>query len=122
MSAPFNTLLLDLANWDLCIDSNGNIAMAGPPYSLAQDVASACRTLLGEVWYDSTVGVPWLQQILGQAPPLNLLQEYLVQAALTVPGVESATCVIESFNYATRTVTGQIQFVDTNGVSQSVSI
>ena len=122
MSAPFSTLLLDLANWDLVVDSNRNIALAAPPYSLAQDVASACRTLLGEVWYDDTVGVPWLQQILGQAPPLALLQEYLVQAALTVPDVQSATCVIESFDYASRLVTGQIQFTDSSGSTQSVGI
>ena len=45
MSAPpYSTLLLDPDTWDLTVDNNGNIAVAAPPYAVAQDVASAIRT------------------------------------------------------------------------------
>ena len=47
------TLLLDRTTWDLCLDANGNIAMATGPYAIAQDVASAVR-----LWHDTTKGVP----------------------------------------------------------------
>ncbi len=33
MSSPQNTLLLDIAAWDLVLDSAGNIALAQPPYA-----------------------------------------------------------------------------------------
>jgi hypothetical protein len=93
---PGNTLLLTTDTWDLCIDSLGNIAMAAPPYALAQDVASAARTWLGEVLYDTTVGVPY-QQILGQRPPASLVQAAMVEAAMTVPGVVQAECILTGF-------------------------
>lgn len=114
------TLLLTLDNWDFCLDAAGNWAVASEPYSYAQDVASACRTFLGEVWFDDTIGVPYFQKILGQTPPLSLFRRYMVDAALTVPGVVSATCTIQSF--IGRNVVGQVDFVDVNGGTGSVPI
>lgn len=118
----FDTLLLTQGPWDLCIDAGGNIARASPPYSLAQDVASALRLFLGELWYDTTKGVPYFQTILGQTPPLSLFRELMVDAALTVPGVVSATCVISGFDEATRTVTGQVDFIDEDGQQGTVAL
>lgn len=103
------TLLLDTGSWDLSIDANSNIAIADPDYSLAQDAASAIKTFLGEMFYDTTVGVPWLTQILGQGSSLALLKQQLVDAALTVPGIASAQVFISSFQ--NRVVTGQVQVV-----------
>ena len=117
-----NTLLLDLDTWDLLLDASGNIAMAAPPYALAQDVASAIKTFAGEVWYDSTLGIPYFSAILGQNPPLAVFQEYMVQAALSVPGVVSATCIVQAFDPSTRVVTGQVQFIDNTGTAGTVSI
>ncbi len=115
----YNTLLLDQTAWDLIIDAVGNIAMASPPYSLAQDVASAVRTFLGEVWYDTTEGVPYWTTILGKLPPASLLVEIINQVALTVTGVVSVQTFIESFS--DRAVSGSIQFVDVNNVTTTVS-
>jgi hypothetical protein len=114
----YKTLLLDTIAWDLVRDASGNIAVASPPYALAQDVASAIRTFLGELWYDTTQGVPYFQDVLGQLPPASVLIKYLEQAALTVPGVVSAQCVITSFS--SRGVSGQVQFMDEGGYSNSV--
>jgi hypothetical protein len=102
-----DTLLLDTGSWDLVLNAAGNIAVATEPYSLAQDAASAIKTFLGEVFFDTTVGVPWLTQILGQTPSLALLKAQLAAAALTVPDVGSAQVFISSFN--DRIITGQVQ-------------
>ena len=118
----FDTLLLTQGPWDLCIDAAGNIARASPPYALAQDVASALRLFLGELWYDDTKGVPYFQTILGQTPPLSLFQALMVQAALTVPGVVSATCTLSAFDRDTRTVTGQVDFIDQDGQQGTVAL
>ena len=113
-----NSLALDQTAWDLVMDSSRNIAMVSPPYSLAQDVASAVRLFLGELWYDQTQGIPYWTKILGKLPPTALLIQYIVQQALTVSGVVSAQCLINSFN--DRAVAGQIIFTDESGQSTTV--
>lgn len=115
-----NTLLLDTSSWDLIVDGSGNIAMASEPYALAQDVASAIKTFLGEVYYDTTLGVPYFTKILGLTPTVAYFQQQMIDAALTVPGVVSATCVITGF--AGRTITGQVNFTDSSGTISTVSL
>jgi hypothetical protein len=108
-----STLLLN-SNWDLTLDANGNIAVAAEPYSLAQDAASAIQTYLGEVYYDVTIGVPWLTQVFGQSPSAALLKQLLTNAALTAsPDIASAQVFLTSFN--NRVVSGQVQIVPVTG-------
>lgn len=114
------TLLLDVAGWDLLTDANRNIALASAPYARAQDVASALRTFLGEAWYDTLIGIPYFQQVLGHTPPITLFQELMVQAAKTVPGVVSAECTIEAFE--DRRVDGQVTFTTDDGQTGTVSL
>jgi len=114
------TLLLDLTNWDLLTDAAGNIAFAEAPYEFAQDVASALRTFLGEVWYDTSLGIPYFQQILGDTPPVTVFQEYMQGAAMTVPGVVSAECTIQAFQ--DRRVSGQVTFTTDNGQTLTVAL
>lgn len=115
-----NTLLLDTQTWDLTLDADGNIAVASPPYSTAQDAASAIMTWLGEVYWNTTIGVPWAQQILGQRPSLALLKAQLVAAAETVPDVASAIVFIGAFS--NRNITGQVQVTSkTTGTSQAAN-
>lgn len=117
--ARFNTLLLDQSAWDLVIDSAGNISMATPPYALAQDVASAVRLFLGELWYNTPKGIPYFEDVLGHLPPLSLLTGYIENAARTVPGVVSAQCIISAFD--SREIAGQIQFIDETGAANNVT-
>lgn len=114
-----NTLLLDRSQWDLVIDSFGNIAMAKPPYALAQDVASAVRLFLGELWYNTTKGTPYFENVLGHLPPVSLLTGYMEKAALTVPGVVTVRVILDPIT--DREVTGQIQFIDESGAANAVS-
>jgi hypothetical protein len=114
------TLLLDLTSWDLLTDAAGNIAAAEAPYARAQDVASALRTFLGEVWYNVQLGIPYFQQVLGHAPPITLFQELMIAAAKTVPGVVSAECTIQAFE--DRRVTGQVTFTSDDGQTGAVSL
>ena len=99
--------------WDLMLDVNGNIAIAAPPYALAQDAASECRLFAGEAYYETTRGVPYWGQILGLAPPLSLVRAYLVRAALLVPGVVKAQAYFTAFSG--RRLAGQVQVTDKAG-------
>ena len=102
-----DTILLDRATWDLVLDVDGNIAVASEPYSLAQDAASAIKTFAGEVYFDTTLGVPYLSQIFGKNPPIALMKAQFEAAALTVPDVTSAQCFLSKISG--RSIAGQIQ-------------
>lgn len=108
-----NTLLLDQPAWDLVVDSAGNIAMASDPYSLAQDAASQIKTFQGEVYYDTTLGVPYWQQLIGRLPPLSLVRSYLIAVVLQVPEVVSAKVFISSLR--NRLLSGQVQITAADG-------
>lgn len=114
------TLLLDTQYWDLLLDAKGNIALAEEPYAIAQDVASAVRLFKGELWYDTSKGIPYFEQVLGYLPPVSLLRSMLTDTALAVPNVVSAQVMLEPL--IDRTLAGQIQFTDNTGVTGSVNI
>lgn len=114
------TILLDNNTWDLVADAAGNIAVADSPYSLAQDVASACRLFLAELWYDSTKGVPYNEEILGKLPTEDALRQFLIDAALTVETVVSADVQINSFDG--RSLSGILTFTDSLGGTFNVGI
>ncbi len=107
------SLLLDRSTWDLVLDAKGNIAICTDPYSAAQDAASAIKTFLGEVYFDTTLGVPYQTDILGQRPSPALLKAELVAAALSMPGIASAKCFLTALD--DRRVAGQVQVTDAAG-------
>ena len=59
------TLFLMPDTWDLALDVSGNIATATSIYQQAQDIASAGRTFVGDLYYDMDAGIPYFQSILG---------------------------------------------------------
>lgn len=101
------TLLLDRDGWGLALDASGNIALASEPYSQAQDVASACRLFQGEAFYDTTLGIPYFQSVLGQFQPVQVLRAALEAAAFSVPGVTSARVFLS--DVSERSLSGQVQ-------------
>lgn len=112
------SLLLDLTNWDLTINADGDIAVAENPYAIAQDVANAVKLFLGELWFDTRNGVPYWETILGKAPPMGLIRAAIARAALTVPQVVAAQCIIAAFQ--NRQVTGEVRVTDTAGTALNV--
>ena len=114
-----NTLQLSTATWDLTLDGSGNIAVATGGSAIAQDVASAISTFLGEMYYDTTQGVPWLSAVFAQTFAPSLIKALLVQAALTVPGVVSAQ--VSSLSFSGSKVTGVVQVIDTTGQALGIA-
>lgn len=113
------SLLLDRTAWDLVLDANGDIAACSEPYARAQDVACECRLFLGEQWYDMARGLPYDTETLGHWPPLSLVRERLKLAAETVDGVVSAQVIITGVDG--RALSGQIQFIDTEGIENGAT-
>jgi hypothetical protein len=94
------------SDWDLTTDPFGNIALGTPEGSVAQDVASAVRTFLGECWYDTTLGLPYFESILGQRPATAFLKNQIEQAALTVPDVTGVS--VAKLAISGRQLTGTV--------------
>lgn len=115
------TMLVDPVSWDLLLDAHGNIAVASDPYSISQDVASAVKLFLGELYYDTSKGVPYFQDILGAGPSPLFFAARMELAALTVPNVVQAQCVSISSNVATRRLTGELRVIDAAGRSLGVT-
>lgn len=109
------SLLLDVINWDLCVDADGNIAVGSAPYSYAQDAACAMRLFAGELYYDTSQGVPYFADILGHWPAPSVLKAYMTQAALTATGVENAVMFFTS--WTDRVVQGPVYLTVAGGAS-----
>ncbi len=108
-----STLLLDRTSWDWGLDASGNLALATEPYSQVQDVASACRLFAGEAYYQTNLGIPFFQSILGQYQPTQVLKASLEAAALGVPGVTSAVVFLAAVSG--RALSGQVQIMTASG-------
>uniref|UniRef100_UPI0036DD607A hypothetical protein n=1 Tax=Photorhabdus sp. RM322S TaxID=3342825 RepID=UPI0036DD607A len=113
------SFLLDIKSWDLTLDDSGNIAITDNPYAVAQDVACACSTYLGECWYDTTLGIPYYQRILGHWPGTQLINSKMQQEAVKLPYVQSAICKVINGNE--RTIAGTMIITDMNNQSTVVN-
>ncbi len=82
---------------------------------MVQDCASAIQTYLGEVYFDTTVGIPYFTEILGHGLPINLYRSQCIKAAVTVPGVVSAQVFFNAINH--RVLTGQVQITTSSGAT-----
>lgn len=77
--------LLLTDQWDITLDDTGSIAITANPYAVAQDVACACSTFIGEPWYDTTLGIPYYERILGHWPGTQLINTKMVTEAKNYP-------------------------------------
>lgn len=91
------SLLLDTIAWDLVLDANLNIAVCTEPYCDAQDAACQLRLFQGELWYDTSQGMPYWQSILGGWPSPSVLKAYMAAQALLATGVSAVSPVITSW-------------------------
>lgn len=114
------SLLLDGADWDLCVDRNGDLALCTSPYDVAQDVACALRTFQGECWYDTGRGLPYFSKLLGRSHNEASFIALAEEVAATVPGVESARC-IAALNRSDRRLHGTIELTLRNGETTRVA-
>lgn len=115
-----STLLLDRDTNDLCVDASGNMALATEPYSQLQDASSAGKVFEGEAWYDTTIGVPYFEQVFRGEQPVQVLKARLALAAQSVPGVAAASVVLTVLT--DRTLRGQLQIRTDDGETLTTAI
>ena len=113
------SLLLDTVAWDLCVDSSNNIAVASAPYVNAQDAACQIRLFAGELPFDTTQGVPYWSEILGQWPTITGVKAELTFAALEATGIETAAVYISSWK--NRVFSGTVVVTNAAGEQSATS-
>ncbi len=88
--------------------TNGELVIVDGTTSVAQRIQTRLRTLLGEWVFDTQIGTPWLQSILGRAPRLDLIRTLIRDRIALTQGVDRVTRLDLSFAPGTRvlTVTG----------------
>lgn len=115
------TVFLNPNTWDLSLDSDGNIASATDVYQQAQDIASACRTFIRDLYYNIEEGIPYSEEILGGSEyPLALYKQNLEDAALSIDGVVSAQALITTNDR--RNVIGAIVFTNDNDETGRINL
>lgn len=108
-------------DWDLTLDGDGNLATATSSEAVAQDVASACMVFAGECWFDSTLGIPWKEAVLGKRPTPGYIAQKMQTEAKKLPIVDQALASV-FFDKVTRQSYGIIRVTDTTGTTSQVTI
>lgn len=116
MSSQHTLFLED--DWDLHVDSAGNLPREFGAYSVAQNVANAFRLFTDDAWYFPEKGIAHFLIELRKAPLLNVLKVRLKAAALTIDGV--ADCEIDLLNWENRELSGMAVLTLTNGETLNV--
>lgn len=116
----YTTMKLD-ESWDLALDGDGNLAIATDSEAVAQDVASACMVFSRECWFDSTLGIPWKESVLGNQFTPGFIAQKMQTEAKKLPVVDQAVASV-FFNKGTRRVTGTIRVTDITGSSTQVTL
>lgn len=124
------TMLLDLDNWDLRLDSAGQIALTTGAYAIAQNVANAIRLFTNDAYFDPDKGIPHFSIDLGQKPNLAVIRSRLRKAALSVEGVKDVDVQITGIKRVKNAengmewneLQGDIKLSLTDGGTASVTI
>lgn len=107
-------LLMDLVENDLKVIS-GDLSLAQGITAIQQDLQQTLQFWLGEWFLDTTVGIPYRQQILVKNPNLDLVQADLVNAALNVPGITQITDFSMQYSSTNRTASVFITALTSTG-------
>lgn len=95
-------LSIDPATNDLHLTSQGHLATVADAASVGQHVRQRLMTFAGEWFLDTTVGVPWLTEILGKGYDPALAEAVVKAEILDTDGVTEITSFSVGFTRSTR--------------------
>lgn len=111
--------LLLTNNWDITLDSLGNLAIADKNYSIAQDVASAVKLFTNDAYFDTQAGIPHFDITLKRNPSPTVIRARLKEASENVPGVKSA--VVNVIEIKAGKLQAEIQLTLNNNTTAVIS-
>ena len=103
---------------DLDLSEGSRRFVSGSDY-IAQKIQQRLQFFQGEWWKDTTLGVPWLQDVLIKSPSLEVVRSIVKNAILAVPGISSVpTCTVD---FDTQNRLASITFTAVYGTGQTVT-
>jgi len=87
---------------DLYFDSDGGLVMVTDAEAVGQHARERLQTFAGEWFLDTTIGVPWLTQILAQRYDPALAEAVTKAVLLGTDGVTGISSFSVSFDRLTR--------------------
>ena len=103
------TLLTDENN-DLYLVNFG-LAFGEDKKAVAQIVNNVLRTQRGDVSYDTSRGIPYLETVLGDNPDISLWSSYMISAIKSIEYVQRVISFIPKVQDNTLTYTSRISTI-----------
>ncbi len=94
-------LKLDPVTWDLAVEDH-DLAFVEGVDRVVQSLKIRLRTYLGEFFLDTTVGVPYFQDVLVKNPDLNNIEAVLRSIILEDAEITEVTSFVRNFNTSSR--------------------
>ena len=109
-----NDFLTDIVG-DLTI-SNRDLTPVTGVDAIRQHIEIRLRTFLGEWFLDTTVGVPYIQEVFStKTPDTDLIRSIIRREVAKTPGVVSADTLDVSLDTATRNLSIELSATTTSG-------
>src|SRR5574344_76277 len=98
-------LALSETEWDVYLDSKGNLATLGSKNFgdlLCQRIKHRLQTFRGECFLDRNIGVPYFEEVLKKNPDLSGIRSLLASIIASVEGVKKVLSLEVLFDKAAR--------------------
>ena len=90
---------------------NFSLAIGEGQQAVAQIVNNVLRTQRGEVDYDTSRGIPYLETVLGDNPDVDLWSSYMIQAIKSIEYVNRVVSFIPKVQENILTYTSRISTI-----------
>lgn len=88
--AQISTIAINKDN-DIYLDGSNNIAIKNNINAIADIVLNKARTNLGELQFNTNLGVPYFSLLFTNNPNIPLWQKFIEDSALSIDGVDEIT-------------------------------
>jgi hypothetical protein len=101
-------------NNDFVIVNNNLVLVEGREF-VQQNLKQRLQTLLGECELDTSLGIPYIEEILGKRRQQSIVENILKDAILSTPGVIKLNSFSLEFEESTRILTVNFEVASESG-------
>lgn len=103
-------------NFGDVVIENGDLVLVEGLQEITQNVLQNLRTFFNEWFLDTTIGVPYFQQILVKNPDQGKVDALLIQAILSTPGIIQLLQYSSTIDTGARKLTVSFKALSTSGI------
>lgn len=95
---------------------NNNWFMVTGTSEIMQAIKQNLETVLGEVWLDTSIGVPWFDEIFEKGTSQKKIDAILINEIVSTPGVISLAGYSAEIDQRSRTIAVEFQAYTVEGI------